>query len=81
MDLPEANRSEEQGPAPAPSHALTEAKETRRIVVSPDQVIQGDGRDLPRVSLESVIFRYMAVSAAIIGGVLIGGLLWLALLQ
>ena len=66
---------------PAPAHALVQTRNVQRIVVSPDDVFQADTREVKPVSLEEVVVRYMAVSGAIIGAVLLGALLWFVSLR
>jgi hypothetical protein len=72
-EQPSARRTTPQG--------LVKGSRTRRIVVSPDDVLQRDTRDFRQVSLESVIMRYVLVSAAIIGAVMVCGFFWLAFLH
>ena len=64
---------------PASRQALVKGPEARRIIVSPDDVFQEGQVDRRGISLEGVVVRYMAVSAAIIGALVLCGLAWVLL--
>jgi hypothetical protein len=60
--------------------AVAKTPPARRIVVTSDQVYEEEVRRFRLIPLERVVFRYVLISAAVIGALVICGLVWLFLL-